>query len=127
FIRLNEVAVFVDGSGKGGRAPDKDCYAVSFNPSNPARKPILVQRGGLKGWEDSDDKGVLAAARTEDRSRWTAEIALDLDRFCGGAPPREIRLAFRVAGQRADQLRLLPDGAQTPTSPRGWMIARLKP
>lgn len=126
YLRLNEVVVFIDGSAAGPRTPDASCYRVSFSPKNPARKPVLVQKGGLKGFEDSDDKGVVALARTEDKTHWTAEVSLDLDRFCGGAAPRTIRLAFQANGQKSDQLRSWPAVESLATSPRAWARARLK-
>jgi pimeloyl-ACP methyl ester carboxylesterase len=126
YVRLNEVVIYVDASGQGARTADAKCYRVSFSPKNPARKPILVQRGGPKGFEDSDDKGVSAFGRTEDKARWTAEVSLDLDRFCGGGAPRDIRLAFQINGQRASDARFWPENQQVPTSPRTWAKAALK-
>ncbi len=126
YLRLNEVVVFIDGSAAGPRTPDASCYRVSFSPKNPARKTVLVQKGGLKGFEDSDDKGVVALARTEDKTRWTAELSLDLDRFCGGPTPRTIRLAFQANGQKSDQIRSWPAVESLATSPRAWARARLK-
>ena len=84
YVRLNEVVIYVDGSGKGGRSIEKYCWRISFNPKNAARKPLLVQRGGLKGFEDTDDKGVITFARTEEKRRWTAEVSLDFSRFLPG-------------------------------------------
>jgi pimeloyl-ACP methyl ester carboxylesterase len=126
YVRLNEVIVYVDGSGKGPRVPDEHCYRVGFSPRNPARKPVLVQRGGLKGFEDSDDKGVLAFGRTEDKSRWSAEISLELSRFGPGDMPKSIRIAFQVNGQRATDVRNHPDDANVATSPQSWAPARIQ-
>lgn len=126
YVRLNEAIIYLDASGEGPRAPDRRCYRVSFSPKNPARKPVLVQRGGLKGFEDADDKGVVAFARVDDKARWTAEISLDLERFCGGPPPRAIRLALQVNGQRATDLRFWPETPQVATAPRFWAKATLK-
>lgn len=126
YLRLNEAVVYVDASGAGPRSPDAQCYRVSFSPKNPARKPVLVQRGGLKGFEDSDDKGAAAMGRTDDKKRWTAEMTLDLDRFCGGPAPRTVRMAFEINGHRADDKRFWPDVATVPTSPRTWAKVLLK-
>jgi hypothetical protein len=127
YVRLNEVVVYVDASGKGSRLVDASCYRVSFNPKNPARKPILVQRGGLKGFEDSDEKGVIAFAQTTGKKRhWSAEVSLDLARFLPGDLPKTARLAFQVNGQRMSDVRYYPDDAKVPTSPGAWAVVQLE-
>jgi dienelactone hydrolase len=126
YVRLNEVVVYVDSSGRGSRIVDNSCYRISLNPKNPARKPLLVQRGGLKGFEDTDDKGVVAHAHTEQKRRWTAEISLDFSRFVPGDFPKSCRLAFQINGHRLSDVRYYPDDAKVPTSPGAWALARLK-
>jgi pimeloyl-ACP methyl ester carboxylesterase len=126
YVRLNEVVIFLDSSGQGGRTIDKSCWLVSFNPKNPARKPVFVKRGGLKGFEDTDDKGVICYARTEEKRRWTAEVSLDLSRFIPGDLPRPIRVAFQINGQRMSDIRYYPDDAKVPTTPGSWAAANLK-
>jgi hypothetical protein len=126
YVRLNEVVIYVDSSGSGGRIVDKNCWRVSYNPKNPARRPLLVQRGGIKGFEDTDDKGVTPYARTEEKRRWTAEVALDFSRFLGGDPPKTIRLGFQVNGQRVSDVRYFPDDAKVPTAPGSWAVANIR-
>jgi pimeloyl-ACP methyl ester carboxylesterase len=126
YVRLNEVVIYVDSSGQGGRIIDKNCWRISYNPRNPARKPLWVQRGGIKGFEDSDEKGVVAFARTEEKRRWTAEVSLDFSRFLPGEGPRPIRLGFQVNGQRVSDVRYFPDDAKLPTTPGSWAVANLK-
>jgi hypothetical protein len=126
YVRLNEVIVYVDSSGRGSRIVDNSCYRISYNPKNPARKPLLVQRGGLKGFEDSDDKGVVAHAHTEMKRHWSAEVSLDLSRFLPGDLPKTARLAFQINGQRVSDVRYYPDDAKVPTAPGSWVIANLR-
>jgi pimeloyl-ACP methyl ester carboxylesterase len=126
YVRLNEVVIYLDSSGSGGRVIDKNCWRVSFNPKNPARKPLLVQKGGMKGFEDTDDKGVISFARTEEKRRWTAELSLDFSRFLPGDLPKTIRLGFQVNGQRVSDVRYFPDDAKLPTVPGSWAVANLK-
>jgi hypothetical protein len=125
-LRLNEVSVFVDGSGEGPRLPNASCYAVSYAPKDGTRAPVLVRRGGLRGFEDSDALGVAAFSRTTEKSRWTAELALDLDRFVGGNPPRAIRIGFQIKGAKPTDVRNWPDLTSTPTSPRAWAKASVR-
>jgi pimeloyl-ACP methyl ester carboxylesterase len=126
YVRLNEIVIYVDSSGQGGRVIDKNCWRISFNPKNPARKPMLVQRGGLKGFEDTDEKGVSYYARTEEKRRWTAEVSLEFSRFLPPEPPKSIRLGFQVNGQRVSDVRYFPDDAKLPTAPGSWAVANLK-
>ncbi len=126
YIRLNEVVVFIDGSGKAARTPDQHCYRISFCPKNPQRAPIIVQRGGLKGWEDTDDKGITAFAKTEDKKHWTAEIGLDLSRFLPGELPRKGRIAFQANGARTTDVRSFPGDANLATTPKTWAPMTLK-
>src|SRR5262249_22172305 len=109
YVRLNEVVVYIDSSGRGSRLIDNSCYRISYSPKNPARKQLLVQRGGLKGFEDTDDKGVTAHGHTEMKRRWTAEISLDLSRFAPGELPKSARMGFQVNGQRMSDIRYYPD------------------
>jgi hypothetical protein len=127
YVRLNEVVIYVDSSGRGSRMIDNSCYRISFNPKNPARKPLLVQRGALKGFEDTDEKGVIAFAQTAEKKRhWSAEVSLDLSRFLPGELPKTARLAFQVNGQRISDVRYFPDDAKVPTSPGAWVVAHLR-
>jgi dienelactone hydrolase len=127
YVRLNEVVIYVDASGRGSRVVDDSCYRVSFNPKNPARKPLMVQRGGLKGFEDSDEKGVIAFAQTPTKERhWSAEVSLDMSRFLPGDLPKSARLAFQINGQRLSDVRYYPDDAKVPTAPGAWVSVRLK-
>lgn len=126
YVRLNEVIVFVDTAGKGSRMIDSSCYRISFNPKNPARKPLLVQRGSLKGFEDSDDKGVSAHAHTEMKRQWSAEISLDFSRFVPGDLPKTARIAFQINGQRVSDVRYFPDDAKVPTAPGSWAVANIR-
>jgi dienelactone hydrolase len=126
YVRLNEVIVYIDSAGRGSRLIDNSCYRISYNPKNPARKPLLVQRGGLKGFEDTDDKGVNAHAHTEQKRHWSAEISLDLSRFAPGDLPKNARLGFQVNGQRMSDVRYYPDDAKVPTSPGAWLSVRIQ-
>jgi hypothetical protein len=127
YVRLNEVVVYVAPSGSSGRIVDDACYRISYNPKNPARKPVIVQRGGLNGFTDSDDKGVIAFARTPGRERhWSAEVSLDRARFLPGDLPMPARLAFQINGQRLSDVRYYPDDAKVPTSPSTWADVRLE-
>jgi pimeloyl-ACP methyl ester carboxylesterase len=126
YVRLNEVTIYVDPSGRGGRVIDEGCYRVSFNPKNPARKPILVQRGGLKGFEDSDEKGVVAHAKLDKKRHWSAEVSLDRSRFLPGDLPKTVRLAFQINGQRVSDIRYFPNDAKVPTTPSAWAVVNLR-
>jgi len=124
YVRRNAVVVFVHASGKVVPAVTEDSFKVSFSPSNPERRPILVWQGtNLGTWEESTHEDIQAHSQTRGKSEWSAEVALRLSRFLKTDGATTIRMAFQIDGQKPGQERYYPASANIKNSPRSWVAA----
>ncbi len=124
YLHNNALTVFIDGGSVSPGAPDAHCFSFEVRPQG-ATHELRVLRGAEGAWKPFEAATVQSYVRTNDTTRWTAELAVPLE-LLGTVQDKEIRIAFRVNGQKKDEITFYPAGVGMDVTPRRWVRARLR-
>lgn len=121
-MRLNAGIIYLCHASRPPELPDGTCFRVAYAPGRDA-EPV-VSRGESGRWKEVEPSGVTAESRTRHSDRWSAELALDLERFAGGK--NALHLAFEVRGATAGDRTRHPQVKDLEHAPGSWLPALLE-